>query len=102
MLFEFLEHRQHGFPRHAGPAAEHRRDLVDRNQFAGLFGEERPIGGRIDDDGFEFLAEEAALLVLLLDEHQHDVLERRLRNRHGSRQRMQHADLDRLFGMRKR
>jgi len=29
------------------------------------------FGGRIDDDGLELLAEHAALLVLLLDEHQH-------------------------------
>jgi hypothetical protein len=53
----------------------------------------------VDDDGLELLAEKPALLVLLLDEHQHDVLQGRLRNRHRARQRMQDADLDRLLGM---
>ena len=94
---QFLEHRQHGLARHRGPAAEHRRHLVDRDQLARLFGKQRPVGSRIDDDRLELLAEQAALLVLLVDQEQHRVLQRRLRNRHRARQRMQDADLDRLF-----
>src|SRR5690606_3059010 len=75
---QLLEDRQDRLARDRGPAAEDGRDLVDRDQFAGLLGEKRPVGGWVDDDGLELLAEKAALLVLLLDEHQHGVLERRL------------------------
>ena len=42
-----------------------------------------------------FLPEQAALLVLLLDQHQHDVLQRGLADRHGAGERVQDADLDR-------
>ena len=94
---QLLEHRQHGLARHAGPAAEHRRDLVLGDQLARLLGEERPVRGRIDHDGLELLAEHAALLVLLLDEHEHDVFERRLGDRHRARERVQDADLDGLL-----
>jgi len=51
----------------------------------------------VDDDGLELLAEQAALLVLLVDQHQHDVLQRRLADCHGPGERMQYADLDRVF-----
>ena len=50
--------------------------------------------GRVHDDRLELLAEQAALLVLIRDEHQHRVLERCLADGHGAGQRMQHADLD--------
>ena len=62
---ELLEDRQDGLARHRCPAAEGRDDLVLGDEFARLFGEERPIGGRVDDDGLELLAEQPALLVLL-------------------------------------
>ena len=74
-------------------------DLVLADQLARLFGEQRPVGGRVDDDGLELLAEHAALLVLLLDQHQHHVLQRRLADGHRAGQRMQNADLDRVFGL---
>src|SRR5579883_3635240 len=61
---ELLEHRQHRFARHRGPAAEHNRDLVLADQLAGLFRKERPVRCRINHHRLEFLAEEAALLVL--------------------------------------
>ena len=63
-----------------------------------LLGEQRPVGGRIDHHRFQLLAEHAALGVLLLDQHQHDVLQRGLADRHGAGQRVQDADLDRSRG----
>ena len=53
----------------------------------------------IDDDGFELLAEQAALLVLLVDEHQHHVFQRRFADRHRAGERMENADFDRVFGL---
>ena len=91
---QFLEHRQHGFARHGGPAAEHDRDLVLADQFARLFGEQRPVRGRVDDHRLELLAEHATLLVLLVDEHQHHVFQRGLADRHGAGEGVQNADLD--------
>ena len=96
---QLLEHRQHGLARHRGPAAEHDRHLVLGDQLARLLGEQRPVRGRIDHDRFELLAEHAALLVLLVDEHQHHVLQRGLADRHGAGQRMQDADLDGVLGL---
>ncbi len=96
---QFLEHRQHRLARHRGPAAEHDRDLVLGDQLARLFGEQRPVGGRIDHHGFELLAEQAALLVLLVDQHQHRVFQRGFADRHGAGQRMQNADLDGVLGL---
>ena len=65
---QLLEHREHRLARHRGPAAEHGRDLFLGDQLARLFGEQRPVGGRIDDHRFELLAEQAAFLVLLVDQ----------------------------------
>ena len=96
---ELLEHRQHGFARHRSPAAEDDRDFVLGDEFARLFGEQRPVGGGIDDHRFKLLAEHAAFLVLLVDEHQHHVFQRRLADRHRARQRMENADLDRILGL---
>ncbi|QTK80686.1 hypothetical protein AT6N2_C3200 [Agrobacterium tumefaciens] len=75
---QLFENRQNGFTRGRRPAAENGGDLVLRNQLAGLFGEKRPVGGRIDHDSFKLLAENAALLVLLVDEHQHGIFQRGL------------------------
>ena len=75
------------------------RDLVLADQFARLLGEQRPVRGRVDDDRLELLAEQAALLVLLVDEHQHHVLQRGLADRHGAGERMQNADLDGVLGL---
>ena len=94
---ELLEHRQHGLAGHRGPAAEHGRHLVRGDQLARLLGEQRPVGGRVDDHGLEFLAEQASLLVLLVDQHQHDVLQRRLADGHRAGERMQDAHLDRIL-----
>ena len=91
---QLLEHRQHGFARHRGPAAEHRGALVHRQQLPRLFGEQRPVRCGIDHHRFQLLAQQAALGVLLLDQHQHDVFQRGLADRHGAGERMQDADLD--------
>jgi hypothetical protein len=79
---QLLEHRQHRLAADRGPATEHRGDLVLLQQLARLLGEQRPVRRRIDDDGLELLAQEAALLVLLVDQHQHDVLQGRLADGH--------------------
>ena len=92
---ELLEHRQHGLARDRGPAAEHHVDLLALDQLARLLGEQRPVGGRIDDHRLDRPAEQAALLVEVVDQHQHDVLQRRLADRHRAGQGMQDADLDR-------
>ena len=65
-----------------------------------LFGEQRPVRGGIDDHRLELLAEHAAFLVLLVDQHQHDVFQRRLADRHRAGERVKNADLDRVLGAR--
>ncbi|VTR67988.1 conserved hypothetical protein [Desulfosarcina cetonica] len=71
---QFLEDRQNRLARHRGPAAEDRGDFLLLDQFAGFFGKQRPVGGRIDHHGFEFFAQQTAFLVLLVNEHQHGIL----------------------------
>ena len=95
---QLLEHRQHGFARHRGPAAEHHRNLVLGDQLTGLFGKQRPVRRRVDHDGLELLAENAALLVLLIDHEQHGVLQRGFADGHGAGERVQNADLDGVVG----
>ena len=79
---QFFKDRQNGLARHGSPAAEDGIDAIDFDQLTRLFGKERPVRGRVDDDGFQFLAKQAALFVLLFDEHQHGVFERGFGNRH--------------------
>ena len=67
---------------------------------ARLLGEQRPVGGRIDHHRLELAAEHAALLVLILDQHEHHVLQRRLADRHRAGERMQDADFDRSGALR--
>ena len=93
---QFLDHRQHRLARHRGPAAEHHVHLGYRQQLARLFREQRPVRRRIDHDRLKLLAQEAALGVLGLDQHQHGVFQRGLRDGHRARKRMQDADLDRF------
>ena len=90
----FFEHGQDGFARRRGPTAEHDRNLFLDEQVASLFGEHIPIGGGIDNNGHELAPEQAAFPVLVLDQHQHRVLERGLAHGHGAGQRMQNTDLD--------
>lgn len=94
----FLDHRQHRLARHRSPAAEDDGNLVLAEQLLGLFGEQRPVRGRIDDDGFELLAHHAALGIDLVNRHQDGVFQHGLGNRHGARQAVQDADLDGVFG----
>ena len=61
---QLLEYRQYRFARHRGPAAEHRRDFVLRQQLPRLFGKKRPVRGRVDDHRLDLLAEQPALLVM--------------------------------------
>src|SRR5262249_12709153 len=70
-------------------------------QLTRLLGEQRPVRRGIDHHRLELLAEQAALLVLLVDEHQHHVFQRGLADRHGAGQRMQDADLDGVLGLRR-
>src|SRR5262249_39089245 len=71
--------------------------LVLGQELPGLLGEQRPVGGRVDDHGLDLLPQQAALAVELVDGHQRDVLQRRLADRHGSRQRVEDPDLDGLL-----
>src|SRR4029450_4163288 len=92
--FQLLETREHGLARHRGPAAEYDRDLVLGDQFAGLFGEQRPVRSGVRADGLELLAEYAALLVLLVDQEEDSILQRGFADGHGAGKRMQDADLN--------
>ena len=74
----FFDHRQHRLARHRSPATEDHRNLVLTEQLLGFFSEQRPVGGRVHDHGFEFFAEYAALGVDLVDGHEHRVFEHRL------------------------
>jgi hypothetical protein len=97
---QFLDYRQDGFTRYGGPAAEDNGHAFLRDQLAGFLREQRPVGGGVDDYGFELLAEQAAFLVLLFDHHQHGVLQRGFADGHRAGQRVQHADLDGVLRMR--
>ena len=94
---QLLEDRQHGFARHRRPASEHHGNLVLGDQLAGLFGEQRPVRCGVDNDGLELLAENAAFLVLLIDEEEDRILQRGFADGHGSGKRMKDADLDGLL-----
>ena len=61
-----------------------------------------PVGRRVDDHGFELLAQHAALGIDLVDRHQHRILQDGFGNGHGARQAVQDADLDGVLGLRKR
>ena len=96
---QLFEDREHGFPRHRGPATEHCGDLFLGQQITCLLGEQRPVRGRVDDDRFNLLAEQPTLFIDVVRHHQDGVFECGLADRHRSRQRMQHADLDRPLGL---
>ena len=81
---ELLEDRQHRLAGHRGPAAEHHVDLVLLEQLTGLLGEQRPVGGRVDDHRLDLLAEQSALLVEIVDHHQDGVLQGGLGDGHGA------------------
>jgi hypothetical protein len=76
-------------------------DLVLGDQLACLLGEQRPVRRRVDDHGLELLAENAAFLVLLIDEEQHRVFQRGLADRHRAGKRMKNADLDGVLSRRR-
>ena len=93
---ELLEDRQNRLARHRGPAAKHRCNLVLGDELAGLFGKQRPVRRRIDNDGLKLLAEDAAFLVLLINEHEHHVFQRGLADGHGAREGVENTHLDRI------
>ena len=82
----FLEDRQHRLARHRGPAAEHGRDLVLRNQLSRLFRKQRPIRRGIDNNGLDLLSHHAAARVDFVEGHQCNILENRFADRHRARQ----------------
>ncbi len=96
---QFFNDGQNRFTRNGSPAAEDGVHAVLFQQFTGTFGEQRPVGGRVNDNGFELFTEQAAFLVLLFDQHQHGVFQGGFRDSHGAGQRMQHADLDGFLGL---
>ena len=95
---QLLEHGEHRLAGHRGPAAEHHGHLVLGDQLAGLLCEKRPIRCRIDHHGLERLPQQAALGVLLRDQHEHHVFEGGLADRHRPGERVQDAHLDGLVG----
>ena len=99
---QLLEDGQHGLSRDGRPATEDGRHLVLPHELPGLLGEERPVGGGVDDDGLDLLAEQAALGVELLDRHQVDVPQRGLADGHCPRERVKDSDLDRVTSRRRR
>ena len=96
----FFHHWQHRLARHRSPAAEDDGNLVLAEQLLGLFGKQRPVGSRIDDDGFQLFAEHAALGIDLVNRHQDGVFQHGFGNGHRAGQAVQHADLDGVGGMR--
>ncbi len=92
-----LEHGQHRLAAHRGPAAEDGGHLVLQQELLGLLREEVPVRGGVLDDRLDLAAEHAPAGVDLLDGHQDDFLQRRLADGHGSAERVQDADLDRLL-----
>src|SRR6266705_2370149 len=56
-------------------------------------------GSTTTASNWPLFAEKAALLVLLVDQHQHHVLQRGLADRHGAGERMEDADFDRVLGL---
>ena len=90
-----LDDRQHFLARCRAPAAEYSRDLVVADELFRQFGIGLRIGLRIDDDRLERPAEEPAVFILPLDQHDQELLQRPLARGHGAGQRMQDADLDR-------
>ena len=90
---KFFDHRENRFPRNRGPVAEDYIHFVNCKQFARFFGEQWPVGGWIDHDRLDLATQDAALGVLLLDQHFHCVLKGRLRDRHSPGKRVEHAYL---------
>lgn len=91
---EFFKYRQNRFARNRGPATENNRNLIFFDQFTCLFGEKRPVRCRVNDHSFDLFAKQTAILVQIIHQHQDGVLERGFRNRHRTRKRVQHTDLD--------
>ena len=93
---QFFKHGENRFTRDRGPVAENHIHVVNGQQFTCLFRKERPVGRRVDHNGFDFTAQQTALCVLLCDQHQHGVFESGFRNGHRAREGVQHANLDRV------
>ncbi|MPM04511.1 hypothetical protein SDC9_50789 [bioreactor metagenome] len=88
-----LDHRQHRFAAHRGPAPEGHGDLFLLDQLFAELGIERPVGARIGDHRLDHLAENAALGVDLVGRHLDDVVQAPLDIRHRARGREQAAEL---------
>ena len=80
----FLDHGQHRLARHRCPAAKDHGDFVLAEQLLGFFCKQRPVGGRVNDDGFELLAQHTALGVDFVNRHQHRVFQDCFRDGHGA------------------
>ena len=93
---QLFDDGQHGFARHGCPVAKDHVDFVHGQQLACFLSKQWPVRGRVNHDRLDLTAQYAAFFVLRVDQHQHGVFQRRLGNRHGPRQRVQHADLDRI------
>ncbi len=78
--------------------AEKAKQLIGQDKVVVTFGCWTSVSRKsvlpVYDDGFELLAEQAALGVDLVDGHQHGVFQHGFRNRHRAGQAVQDADLD--------
>ncbi len=86
--------RQHRLARHRGPAAEHGGGLVLVRSSRAFSANSGQFEAGSTTTGSSFLPSRPPFLFLLVDEHQHGVLQGRLADRHRAGQGMQNADLD--------
>ena len=94
-----LKDWQNGLSGHRRPTAEYDRDLLLREQLAGLFGEGVPIRRRVYHNRLQLLPEQPAPPVLVRNHHQNRVLQHGLADGHGAGQGVQNAYLDGVGGV---
>mmetsp|Transcript_27187 Transcript_27187/g.49637 ORF Transcript_27187/g.49637 Transcript_27187/m.49637 type:complete len:545 (+) Transcript_27187:1301-2935(+) len=94
---QLFDHWQHRFTRHGGPVAEDHIHFMHGQKLTRFFCKQWPVRCRVNHNCFQLFAQQAALGVLLVDQHQHGVFQRGLRNRHRARERVQHTHFDGVF-----
>jgi len=83
---EFFNNRQNGFTGYGCPATKNDIHFFFFKQLAGFFCKQRPVGRRVYNNGFELLAEQATLFVLLFHHHQDGVFQCCFTDGHGAGQ----------------
>ena len=67
---QLFKYRQYRFTRYRRPAAEYHCGLILAYKLARLFGEQRPVRGRINHHRFQLFAQHAAFGVDFINGHQ--------------------------------